>query len=63
MSGEIDQKSTGKLELIATKSFAPYDDMYRVVDFLNKSLKDRQLMFGLTRDRESGKMTVTIYEV
>ncbi|MCL5058293.1 MAG: YpmA family protein [Actinobacteria bacterium] len=63
MSGEKEQKLPGKLELLATKSFAPYDDMYRVVDFLNKSLKDRQLMFGLTRDRESGKVTVTIYEV
>lgn len=60
---EESQKLTGKLELIATKSFAPYDDMYRVVDYLNKSLKDRQLMFGLTKDRESGKMTITIYEV
>jgi hypothetical protein len=63
MSGENNEKLPGKLELIAVKSFAPYDEMYRVVDFLNKSLKDRQLMFGLTRDRESGKMTVTIYEV
>ncbi|MFZ5632229.1 MAG: YpmA family protein [Bacillota bacterium] len=53
----------GKLELIATKSFSPYSEMYKVVDFLNKSLKDRKLMFGLTKDHESGRMTITIYEV
>ncbi|MFZ5644349.1 MAG: YpmA family protein [Bacillota bacterium] len=63
MSGDREQKSQGKLELIATKSFTPYDDMYRVVDFLNKSLKDRRLMFGLTKDRQSGMMTITVYEV
>lgn len=63
MKGDREKKIPGKLELIATKSFPPYSDMYRVVDFLNKSLKDRKLMFGLTKDRESGTMTITIYEV
>lgn len=58
-----EQKDPGKLELIATKSFEPYSDMYRIVDFLNKSLKEKKVMFGLTKDRESGKMIITIYEV
>lgn len=57
------EKAPGKMELIAVKSFPPYNEMYRVVDFLNKSLKDRKVMFGLTRDRESGAMTITIYEI
>ncbi|MFZ5651561.1 MAG: YpmA family protein [Bacillota bacterium] len=57
-----DQKED-KLEVIATKSFPPYSDMYRVVDFLNKSLKEKKVMFGLTKDRKSGMMTITIYEV
>ncbi|NTW06014.1 MAG: YpmA family protein [Peptococcaceae bacterium] len=53
----------GKLELVAHKSFANYDQMYLVVDFLNKSLKDKKLMFGLTKDSKKDKMTITIYEV
>ncbi len=58
-----EQKNSGKLELIATKSFEPYNEMYRIVDFLNKSLKEKNVMFGLAKDREGGKMTITIYEV
>ena len=55
-----------KLNLIAHKSFAMYEDMYRVIDFLNKSLKDKKIMFGLTKnnsadDAENG-LTITIYE-
>ncbi len=57
------EKNTGKLELIAHKSFANYDQMYLVVDFLNKSLKDKRLMFGLTKDSSNEKMTITIYEI
>lgn len=52
----------GKLELIATKTFKPYDDMYKVVDFLNKNLKDKQVMFGLTRNNETGSLSISIYE-
>lgn len=62
MKGDREKKIPGKLELVAAKTFPPYSDMYRVVDFLNKSLKDKKLMFGLTKDRESGMMTITIYE-
>lgn len=32
----------GKLELIAFKSFANYEEMYKVIDFLNKNLKDKK---------------------
>lgn len=52
----------GKLQLIAIKSFKPYDEMYKVVDFLNRSLRDRNLLFGLSKDAESGQMIITIYE-
>jgi hypothetical protein len=54
---------TGKLELIATKSFKTYDEMYKVVDFLNKILKDKKLIFGLTKDKNSDAMTISIYEI
>lgn len=56
-----ESKSTGKLELIATKTFAPYPEMYKVVDYLNKTLKEKQVIFGLTKD-DNGKMTISIYE-
>ncbi|AEF94209.1 hypothetical protein Desca_1350 [Desulfotomaculum nigrificans CO-1-SRB] len=54
-------KGSDKLELIATKSFAPYPEMYKVVDFLNRTLKEKQVIFGLTKD-EDGSMTISIYE-
>lgn len=63
MKGDREKNIPGKMELIAVKSFTEYSEMYRVVDFLNKSLKDRKLMFGLTKDRQTGSMTITIYEV
>jgi hypothetical protein len=53
----------GKLELIATKKFMPYDEMYKVVDFLNKSLKDKRIMFGLSKDPNTGGMIISVYEI
>lgn len=58
-----DNIEVGKLELIATKSFKTYDEMYKVVDFLNKILKDKKVIFGLTKDKNSDKMTISIYEI
>jgi len=52
----------GKLELIAFKSFTMYEDMYKVIDFLNKNLKDKKIMFGLTKNSEENNLTITIYE-
>ncbi len=51
-----------KLELIAVKSFKSYDDMYKIVDFLNKILKDKDIIFGLTKDTANDTMTISIYE-
>ncbi|MGI6493127.1 MAG: YpmA family protein [Pelotomaculum sp.] len=58
----MNNNDTGKLELIAVKSFKNYDEMYKVVNFLNKTLKDRKLIFGLTRDSANGTVTISIYE-
>lgn len=52
----------GKLELIAVRSFKSYDEMYKVVDFLNKTLKEKKVIFGLTKDTQKGTMTISIYE-
>lgn len=57
-----DGSITGKLELIAVKTFKNYDDMYKVVNFLNNTLKDKKIIFGLTRDSASGTVTISIYE-
>lgn len=52
----------GKLELIAYKKFTANVELVHLVDFLNKNLKDRNIMFGLTKDRETDEMTINIYE-
>jgi hypothetical protein len=62
MTGK-ENTETGKLELIATKSFKTYDEMYKIVDFLNKILKDKKVIFGLTKDKNSETMTISIYEI
>ena len=51
----------GKIELIATQRLGLNGELYKVVDFLNKNLKDHGLMFGLTK--KADQMIVSIYEV
>ncbi|MCF8010065.1 MAG: YpmA family protein [Clostridiales bacterium] len=57
----MDQSSSGKLEIIASKKFNSYSDMYKIVDFLNKNLKDKKIMLGLSKTEE-GDMLISIYE-
>lgn len=52
----------GKLELIACKSFPANDELVRIVDFLNKNLKSRKVMFGVSKDKENDLMNIKIYE-
>lgn len=59
----MDEQGRDKLELIASKTFKPYDEMYKVVDYLNKTLKHKKVMFGLTKKQTDGSMTITIYEI
>lgn len=49
------------LELLAVRTFKPYDEMYKVVDFLNKTLKEREIIFGLSRNQD-GEMVISIYK-
>lgn len=51
----------GKIELIATQRVGLNGELYKIVDFLNKNLKDHQLMFGLTK--KGDKMVISVYEV
>lgn len=53
----------GKLELIAARSFPASPELIQLVDFLNKSLKEKAIMFGLTKDKEKNEMTLTIYDI
>lgn len=52
-----------KLELIATKTLKQHDEMYKIVDFLNKTLKHKKVMFGLTKNTEESTMTISVYEI
>jgi len=54
-------ESRGKLELVATLKLKKDDELYRLVDFLNRNLKSYNLMFGMTKKGE--EMTFSIYEV
>ncbi|NLD50315.1 MAG: YpmA family protein [Clostridiaceae bacterium] len=49
-----------KLELKATIEVESNIELYRIVDFLNKNLKEKNLIFGLSK--KDRKMTVSIYE-
>ncbi|UCZ55288.1 YpmA family protein [Bacillus shivajii] len=52
------------IEKLATVKIDKHHELYKVVDMLNRTLKDRDLMFGLAldEDNESEKMVFTIYE-
>lgn len=56
-------KDTGKLQLIAQKEFADNGEVVRIVDFLNKTLKKKGLLFGMTRNSETKRVTINIYEI
>ncbi len=55
-------EDNGKLELIAFKSFASNPELIYVIDFLNKSLKEKKIMFGLVKNKEKNEMVINIYE-
>ncbi len=56
------EENEGKLELISCKSFQANDELVRVVDFLNKNLKSKKVMFGISKDKENDLMNINIYE-
>ncbi|MDD2234571.1 MAG: YpmA family protein [Desulfitobacteriaceae bacterium] len=53
--------NTGRMELIATCKVQTNAELYKVIDFLNKNLKNHQVMFGLTKKEEI--MIISIYEI
>ena len=51
----------GKMQLKALLEVSAYSELYKLIDFLNKNLKDKDLIFGLAQVED--KMTVKIYEI
>ncbi|MFZ0368955.1 MAG: YpmA family protein [Halobacillus sp.] len=51
-----------KVETLSTVRIQKADDLYKIVDTLNRTLKDKNLMFGLALDDEDNETAVfTIY--
>lgn len=46
------------LELLAVKEFKNYEDMYKVVDYVNKTLKPYDIVLGLSKKDEMDVITI-----
>jgi len=58
-----EQRDPGKLELIAHRTFKSSPELVYIIDFLNKSLKSKKVMFGLSKDKNNpDNMVIKIYE-
>lgn len=58
--GEIWMES--KIEVLSTVKVQYSSDLYKIVDALNRTLKQQDLMFGLALDQEDqNKAIFTIY--
>ena len=49
-----------EIELMCTKEFSYYEDMYKVIDFMNKNLSELNIIFGLSESH--GKHAISIYK-
>ncbi|WAH35150.1 YpmA family protein [Alicyclobacillus dauci] len=50
------------LNVIATHQCSKTEDLYLLVDFLNRNLKDKDIVFGLSKsDEHPEKMQITLY--
>ena len=54
-------QSNEGLEIKAVIELEKNGELYKLVDFLNKNLKSKGVIFGLTKKRE--KMNITLYEL
>jgi hypothetical protein len=51
-----------KIEVLSTVKIQNSPDLYKIVDSLNRTLKEKDLMFGLALDQEDqNKAVFTIY--
>ncbi len=49
-----------KLTVLASKRIAEHPELYKIVDMCNRALRDKGIIFGLSK--HGAQMTVTIYE-
>ncbi|RIV25691.1 DUF4264 domain-containing protein [Alicyclobacillaceae bacterium I2511] len=52
---------SGEFTVLGTFTMGATDDLYRLVDFLNRNLKNQQVIFGLSKATEKDKMIITLY--
>ncbi|MCA0970376.1 YpmA family protein [Halobacillus litoralis] len=53
---------SNKMETLSTVRIQKTDDLYKLVDTLNRTLKDQDLMFGMALDEDDDETAVfTIY--
>jgi hypothetical protein len=51
-----------KIEILSTVRIQHSPDLYKIIDSLNRTLKDKELMFGLALDADNQDQAVfTIY--
>ena len=51
-----------KNTVVGTHFCTATDDLYQLVDFLNRNLKDKNVIFGLSKAQgDAGKMLLTLY--
>ena len=47
--------------IVAAKDVTASEDLYVLIDFLNRALKEKDVVLGLAKSRNDGKYTVTVY--
>lgn len=55
-----EEKET-KLLPFAVRSFPYYEDMYKIIDFLNKNIKEHGIILGLTKEKND--MVIKVYKI
>ena len=50
------------LSVMASIDLAATEDLYLLVDFLNRNLKDKEVIFGLSKSHTEGQFTITLYK-
>ncbi|AYC29413.1 YpmA family protein [Paenisporosarcina cavernae] len=52
-----------KIEILSTIKVEYSNDLYKIVDTLNRTLKEKDIMFGLALDKENQEKAIfTIYK-
>jgi hypothetical protein len=58
---EVCMEKQNKLKLKDVLETSYNFELYKVVDFLNKNLKDKSLIFGLSK--KDDRMNLSVYEI